>query len=239
MLKSNFLFLLVLTPILLRSTDNSALAQTNFCQEIRLVRRLAIAENLDDNTLAILQERYCNFSGGDRNISFIPRSDASQDCIDLSVMLQLAEMAAANSEDIRLIDGKRVVACGLSQRLTSNSSEYYPSGRWAKSGSSWYYPNGKWAKSGSTWYYPNGKWAKSGSTWYYPNGKWAKSGSSWYYPNGKFASAESLLSWACSTLGSGECQSMLDRVRRSDDFWRELIIVKLAWNAYQNVERSY
>lgn len=197
MLKSSFLFLLVLTPILLRSTDNSALAQTNFCQEIRLVRRLAIAENLDDNTLAILQERYCNFSGGDRNISFIPRSGASQDCIDLSVMLQLAEMAPANSEDIRLIDGKRVVACGLSQRLTSSSSNYYPSGRWAKSGSSW------------------------------------------YYPNGKFASAESLLSWTCSTLGSGECQSMLDRVRRSDDFWRELIIVKLAWNAYQNVERSY
>jgi hypothetical protein len=148
-------------------------------------------------------------------------------------MTRLIRMAETNVDHIRLVESRQIVSCGLLEQSTNTSSDYYPNGQQAKWGSDWYYPNGQQAKWGSNWYYPNGQQAKWGSNWYYPNGQQAKWGSNWYYPNGSSASADSLLSLGCSIIRRNECAARLSEVRKSQDFWRNLAIIDLAWVAHK------
>ena len=223
--------LISLLPLLvLGFTSNHALANPDTCQQIRQVRRLAMREGLDQDNLATLEERYCVTAEPPNQIT-LPSPTASQDCIDLTVITRLARMTEGESNLVSLVESQQLLACGLAEQW-GRSSLNYANGQTAKFGSNWHYPNGKTAKFGSTWHYPNGKTAKFGSTWNYPNGQTAKFGTNWNSPNGNFTSFEDLLSWACSILRREECAARLLAVRNTDDFWSELAMVELSWQAY-------
>ncbi len=203
---------------------------TDICRKIREVRRLAIGERLDNRDLATLEERYCATAQPPTN-NIVPSPNATQDCIDLTIMMRLARIGGGDSNLINLVDSQQLIACQFTTK-SDKSSISYPNGQTAKFGSTWNYPNGQTAKFGSTWNYPNGQTAKFGSTWNYPNGQTAKFGSTWNYPNGNFGDFESLLAWACSILGRNECADRLLDVRNTNDFWSELAMIELSWQAY-------
>jgi hypothetical protein len=189
---------------------------TEICRQIREVRRLAIAERLDNRDLATLEERYCATAQPPTN-NILPPANATQDCIDLTIMMRLARIGEGDSNLISLVDSQQLIACQFSSEGDKLSRSY---------------PNGQTAKFGSTWSYPNGQTAKFGSTWSYPNGQTAKFASNWHYPNGNFADFESLLAWACSILGRNKCADRLLEVQNTNDFWSELTMIELAWQAY-------
>ena len=223
--------LIVVFPLLvLGFTTDTTSANSDTCQQIRQVRRLAIRENLDDDNLATLEYQYCATAQPPNSITQ-PSPTATQDCVDLTVMTRLARIAEGNSNLVSLVESQQLLACGFSEQW-GRSSFNYPNGQTAKFGSIWNYPNGQTAKFGSNWNYPNGKTAQFGSTWNYPNGQTAKFASIWNYPNGTSTSFESLLSWACSILGREGCATRLLEVRNTNDFWSELAMVELSWNAY-------
>ena len=213
------------------TTDTtSANSDTDTCQQIRQVRRLAIREGLDDDNLATLEYQYCATAQPPASIT-VPSPTATQDCVDLTIMSRLARMTEGNSNLVSLVESQQLLACGFSEQWGRSSFDY-PNGQMAKFGSNWNYPNGRTAKFGSTWNYPNGQMAKFGTNWTYPNGQTAKFGSTWNYPNGTSTTFESLLSWACSILGREGCAARLLEVRNTNDVWSELAMVELSWNAY-------
>ena len=239
--------LISLVPLFITSlVTNEVSANSDKCQQVRAVRRLAIRENLDDESLATLEYRYCANVGLPSSV-IQPSPDASPDCIDLTVMTLLAQMSEGNSNLVRMVKAQREVACRASQQQSRSSfdwsngqsakfgsSWYYPNGEDAKFGSSWYYPNGEKAKFGSSWYYPNGEDAKFASSWYYPNGEKAKFASSWYYPNGERAStANSLFAWACDLVGRRECENIRFEDDSSNNLVHDLTIIELFWQVYQ------
>ncbi len=175
---------------------------TDICRQIRQVRRLAIREGLDNRNIATLEDRYCATAQPPTN-NIMPPANATQDCIDLTIITRLARIARDDSNLINLVGNQQLISCQFSTQ---------------------------WEKSSLS--YPNGQTAKFGSTWSYPNGQTAKFGSNWHYPNGNFADFESLLAWACSILGRDECADRLLEVRNTNDFWSELAMIELSWQAY-------
>ena len=230
-------FMSTLPLMVLNFTGDRAQANSETCEQIRTVRRLAIKEDLNDENLAQLEYRYCsnidnintrNNRGnrGNRNKSsnILPPDNASEDCINLTVMMRLSRIAETNQEHLRLVESRQIVACELSNQSTNSSSENWP--------------NGQYAKFGSSWYYPNGQYAKFGSSWYYPNGQYTKFGSSWYYPNGQSTSIDGLLSQACNNISRHECKEILSGIRNNkNQFWRDLSIIELSWKSY-NITKS-
>ncbi|WP_293104191.1 hypothetical protein [Moorena sp. SIOASIH] len=232
-------------------TDNVS-AESNRCGQIRAVRRLAIRENLDSDNLATLEYKYCGHSNR-RSSSIQSPRNSSQNCFDLTVMAQLARITQERRRLVRMVEGLQEVTCER-PRQGRRSSLNWQNGQTAKLGSNWYYPNGQTAKLGSSWYYPNGQTAKFGSAWNYPNGQTAKLGSIWHNPRGRATSADRLLKRACRIVGTTECDRILTDINRSDrnrsdrnrsdrnrsdrnrrnDFWRDLAIIQISWQAYQS-----
>ncbi|NET55931.1 MAG: hypothetical protein F6K47_07100 [Symploca sp. SIO2E6] len=165
--------------------------------------------------------------------SLTPPSEATEDCIDLTLMAGLARIAGASPNLINLVETQQLDDCQISEE-EAKSLVRWSNGESAKIGRVWYYPNGLTAKywSGSVWHYPNGKTAISKSNWYYPNGQTAKYGSGWHYPDGNCSSEDDLLSWACSILGEEHCETVLSQVADADDLWQEMAIMELTWHAY-------
>ncbi|MBE9125163.1 MULTISPECIES: hypothetical protein [unclassified Coleofasciculus] len=222
--------LLSLVPLLLLCFADRASANSEQCRQIREVRRLAMGERLEDENLATLENRYCATAQPSTAVA-APLSTAPPDCVDLTVMTRLAQIAEARSDLVRLVESQQQLACGVAEQW-GRSVLNYPNGQTAKFRSNWNYPNGQAARFGSVWTYPNGQTAKVALRWNYPNGQTAKSGSTWYYPNGKPAGFENLVSWACSILGRDECATRLLALRNTDDVWSELATLELAWQAY-------
>ncbi|NEP20975.1 hypothetical protein [Moorena sp. SIO3I6] len=241
--------------------QDSATSKSNQCSEIRAVRRLAIRENLDSDNLATLEYKYCRQSNrrsssrqsnqrnrrNRRSSSIESLLNSSQDCFDLTVMAELASMTEKGRKFVSTIRGLQQVTCKRS-RQGQRSSLYWPNGETAKWASNWYYPNGQQLKWSHWYYYPDGKTAKSGSDWDYPNGQDAKWASNWYTPKGRTTSVDSLLSQACSIVSSKECDRILTYINRFDQnrsnrnrrstLWRNLAIVKLSWQTYQQTNQS-
>lgn len=211
--------LISLVPLFITSlVTNEVSANSDKCQQVRAVRRLAIRENLDDESLATLEYRYCANVGLPSSV-IQPSPDASPDCIDLTVMTLLAQMSEGNSNLVRMVKAQREVACRASQQQSRSSFDW---------------SNGQSAKFGSSWYYPNGEDAKFASSWYYPNGEKAKFASSWYYPNGERAStANSLFAWACDLVGRRECENIRFEDDSSNNLVHDLTIIELFWQVYQ------
>lgn len=211
---------------------NRAHAATDQCDRIREVRRLAIRENLDNENLATLENRYCSGRGQISSITLPPRT-ATQDCIDLMAMMQLAAVSEGRNQLVTTIENQQRVSCATS-KPENRASFNWSNGQTAKSKDTWYYPNGQAAKLGNSRYYPNGKTAKLGETWYYPNGQTAKLGETWYYPNGNSSDVDGLVSRTCSILGENECRQKWAEVQTSNYFWQDLTLIDLSWNAYNN-----
>ncbi|NEO79104.1 hypothetical protein [Moorena sp. SIO4G3] len=247
---------------------NNVSAESNQCREIRAVRRLAIRENLDRDNLATLEDKYC----GNSNLpssSIESPLNSSEDCFDLTAMAKLASMTEDAKSFVGMIEGLKQVTCKR-PRQGQRSTLYWQNGKTAKWGSNWYYPNGERFNWGSNWYYPNGErfnWGSNlyytngerfnwGSNWYYPNGErfnWGSNlyypngnrinwGSNWYTPKGRPTSVDSLLSQACSIVGTTECDRILTYINRDDrnrddsnrseteskeDFLRDLSIMQI------------
>lgn len=173
---------------------------------------------------------------------FTPPSEATEDCVDLTLMAGLARIAEASPNLIRIVESQQLVDCQVLEEEKEEGEEKeetksllrWDNGEAAKIGQAWYYPNGLTAKYwlGSVWHYPNGETAISKSDWYYPNGQTAKYGSGWHYPDGNCSSEDELLSWACSILGEEYCEAVLSQVEDADDLWQEMAIMELSWHAY-------
>ena len=233
---------------------NNVSAESNQCSEIRAVRRLAIRENLDSDNLATLEYKYC----GNSNLpssSIESLQTSSQDCFDLTVMAKLASMTEEAKSFVGMIEGLKQVTCKR-PRQDQRSSLYWPNGKTAKWGSNWYYPNGNRLNYGSIFYYPNVKRFNYESIFYYPNVTRFNYGSIFYYPNGqrfnygsilynhkgRRTSVDSLLTQACSIVGTTECDRILTYINRDDrnrddsnrseteskeDFLRDLSIMQI------------
>ena len=225
--------LLIIGALNVISTASIAYPSSNLCEQIKQVRRLAFQENLDGHNLAILEARYCT-TNRDHRSSFstlsLPPTNASQDCINLTIMKRLAQMTTIRSYFVSLIAGEQQITCQLSQQRSSFDWSNEEKAKW---GANWYYPNGEKVKWESIWYYPNGEKAKWDSNWYYPNGKKLKWGSSWYDPEGNRVSLNRLLGWACGAVGTEQCHSATTRLNQTKGFWYELEILELSWQAYQ------
>ncbi|NEN98778.1 MAG: hypothetical protein F6K50_25710 [Moorea sp. SIO3I7] len=230
---------------------NNVSAESNQCREIRAVRRLAIRENLDRDNLATLEDKYC----GNNNLpssSIESPLNSSEDCFDLTAMAKLASMTEDAKSFVGMIEGLKQVTCKR-PRQGQRSTLYWQNGKTAKWASNWYYPNGQRVKGWSGWYYPNGETATSGSDWNYPNGNRATLFSQWYTPEGRGTSVDSLLTQGCSIVSTRECDRILAAINRSDtdrsedknsdrkrrnNLWRNLAIVKLSWQTYQQTNQS-
>jgi hypothetical protein len=236
-------FLGVFQLIAVNFAGDRAIANSETCEQVRSVRRLAIKEDLNDESLAKLEYRYCgdqdnintknNRGNRDKSSNIVPPANASKNCINLTMVMRLSRIAETNKEHLKLVKSRQIVACELSNQSTNVSSENWSNGQYANWGGSWYYPNGQYAKWGGSWYYPNGQHAKWGNDWYYPNGQYAKWGNDWYYPNGNSTSFEGLISQSCANISGHECREILSKINKNkSDFWRNLSIIELAWKSY-------
>lgn len=214
-------------------TISKASPKSHLCERIRQFRHLALQENWDGENLATLEAHYCNRNRYHRSLSSrlsLPPKNASQDCVDLTVMKRLAQMTTRKSYFVSLIQGEQQITCQFSQQRSSFDWSNQEKAKW---GANWYYPNGEKVKWESVWYYPNGKKAKWGTNWYYPNGEKVKWGSNWYDPEGNRVSLNSLLGWSCGVVGTEACHSSLTRLSQTKGFWYELEVLELSWKAYQ------
>ncbi len=133
----------------------------------------------------------------------------SQDCIDLTIMTKLAEIAEDKAESIKIIRQLKFNACDLGINL----------------GQSFSYPNGQTAKWYDNWNYPNGQTAK----WY----------DNWNYPNGNSAGAVGILfTYACSKLDEQACRSRLSDFKSMDTSLQDLTAIELAWLAYKTEQNQ-
>ncbi len=216
-------FMSVLPLIVLNFTGDRALANSETCEQIRSVRRLAIKEDLNDENLAQLEYRYCGNS--DNSSSNIPQTKPTKDCINLTVIMRLSRIAETNQEHLRSVESLQRFACKLSNQSTNSSSE-----NWS---------NGQYAKLGDTWYYPNGNFVKLGNSWYYPNGQYVNWANNWYYPDGQSTSLDGLLSQVCSNISRHECKEILSGIRNNkNQFWRDLSLIELFEKVYDNTSKS-
>ncbi len=167
----------------------------------------------------------------------LPQKQASQDCIDLTIMTKLAEIGEGDAESIKIIKQLKFNACDLG--LDLGSSFNYANGQTAKWSGSWNYPNGQTAKWSGSWNYPNGQTAKWSGSWNYPNGQTAKWSGSWNYPNGQTAGAIGvLLTYSCSNLGEQACSNRLSDFKSMDTFFQDLTAIELAWLAYKSEQNQ-
>ncbi len=140
----------------------------------------------------------------------LPQKQASQDCIDLTIMTKLAEIGNGKVESTKIIKQLKFNACDLGLDL----------------GSSFNYPDGgvaKWSNGG--WNHPNGGVAQ-----------WSNGG--WNYPNGGVAgNVGSLITYACSKLDEQVCSNRLSDFKSMDTFFQDLTAIELAWLAYKTEQK--
>lgn len=198
-----------------------AQAQSSECQRIRHIRQIAILMGRDSPDLARWEYIYCRQPRVQRP------PQISEECLNLTTVLRLAEMQGESSL-IRTVAGEQQVTCALATPR-QRSFWRYPNGQLVQQGSIWYYPNGQMAKFGSTWNYPNGQAAQFGSNWTYPNGQMATFGDRWYGLDRQPTDLQSLLSLACSRVNGDTCQTALTAIATQPEPLASVTALSLIW----------
>jgi hypothetical protein len=192
-------------------------AQSNDCDQIRAVKKIANQQGLDDSTLTTLEAQYCGVS-------------SNQACDDITLLYRFASLSGAESSTLKQINKKREATCSLGAALGSWSSGSYV----RDSSNNLFYPSGNYAKNSKTWYYPNGNTASSGpNQWYYPNGnifKDPKKKKGWFDPNGNQLDPNTLLSQACDKVSESFCNDSISSLKAAS--YEESLSMQFVWVAW-------
>jgi hypothetical protein len=202
----------------------SAFAQTNDCDQIRSVKKLANQRGLDDSTLTTLEAQYCN-------------TGASQDCYDVSVLSRLASISSNDAAFLKQTNKKANNVCSAGNALGS-----WQNGTYVQDNSgNLYYPNGSYAKNSKKWFYVNGNTARSNKDeWYYPNGNFARdSKKNWYDPNGNSLTIEDLLTKACNKVSDSLCNSAIQEIKVAVLDEKAAAIIQFTWHAWNQASDNY
>jgi hypothetical protein len=197
------------------------------CEEVRAVRRYAVAGGLDTTTLDTLEARLCAGDTAPAPLSAL----AADRCHDLDLMTLLAGTGGLGERDRQLVEPARELTCtgavpdlptwanGTTARF-DNGTWQYPSGTTARFANGvWQYPSGTTARFGNgVWQYPNGTTARL------PNGRWQA-------PDGQLVGDRgALLAWACGRRPDA-CRGTGDRLGALDPHRAEATLVAYAWSA--------
>lgn len=198
-------------------------ARAGDCEDVRKVRQLARAAQLDDRTLAALETRHCGNQG----------ASAVQQCNDLTVMMSLARAGGIANRELRMIERERNARCEAAAQGAGNSVPRWSwsNGKAAFERGEWSYPTGAVARHREgRWDYPNGATARrGGGGWKYPDGARATTRDGiWSDPQGAKTFPNALIKWVCRGDRTA-CSNLRRDYDAAQGDARDAILIAAVW----------